>query len=230
MPAIESLPTLTSTTLASEAARVLRTAVLSGQFELGQHLVEADLADALDVSRATVREALRILRGEGLIVSSPHKGSYVVELDREDVIEIYEVRLALETLAVCRLCRTLTEDQEQHLLGLIEDMRTVGEGCDRYVFPLSKLDMQFHEALCRFSGNKRLWTAWKHLGNQMTLYFAAFPAKFEVHEFPQRHQAILDAITSCDPESALHVMMEHIHDAVSRILPDTEFPLSIMLA
>jgi DNA-binding GntR family transcriptional regulator len=81
----------------------IRDAIVDGRIPLGEPLRERQLAEELDISRAPIREALLTLEKEGLVVTTPHKGTFVASYSDEDVIEIYTLRAALEELAVTRL-------------------------------------------------------------------------------------------------------------------------------
>src|SRR5690625_3011319 len=86
--------------LHNKVCSVLRKAILKGELKAGERLVQTELAEAIGVSRMPIREALRTLETEGLIVMEPHKGAIVRSISIEDIKEIYELRLALEPLAL----------------------------------------------------------------------------------------------------------------------------------
>jgi GntR family transcriptional regulator, gluconate operon transcriptional repressor len=79
---------------------VLRERILTGDFAMGERLNEAGIARQLGISRGPVREALKELRAEGLVLEAPRRGAFIVELTAKDVAEIYELRAAIETGAV----------------------------------------------------------------------------------------------------------------------------------
>jgi DNA-binding GntR family transcriptional regulator len=214
---IATLDRLESTTLADKALTSLREAILAGEIPPGERLVETDLSRQFGVSRGVVREALNVLVGEGLVTSPPHRGSRVVELDGKRMLEAYEVRFAFESLAVIKLCGNITSRQESALRELLAQMQTAEARGDERA--LGNLDMSFHEKLVEFSGNSRLVQGWRRLKNEMTLYFVAFPRQHPHDSFPDRHERLLDAITSGDVRMALETLAEHIGRA-SRILPD----------
>ncbi len=204
------------TTLASDVANVLRDAIVTGYFAAGERLIESSLADELEISRTTLREALRVLSSEGLIITEPHRGSHVVELSREDMREIYEMRLALESMAATKVCGHLSKNQVKRLRSLIEQMKEASRNGD--ALTINELDMKFHETICQFANNARLWKFWKQMGGQMRLYFAAFQGKIQLEEIAQRHEAILDVLISGPKEEASRIFEHHIGDAASRIL------------
>lgn len=220
MGSLKDILNLSNTTLASEATRVLRNAILAGYFQPAERILETDLAEELNISRATLRHAIRDLVNEGLLVNPPRKGTYVVELDRDDIIEIYEVRLALETLAACKLCNTLTAEQIEYIQSLLEAMRQpTSRSAD---VELYELDMRFHESICRFSGNEHLYKVWMQLKGQLLLYFAASQRKFAFPDFAHRHEQILTAIISKDKSLVRDLVRGHIRDGVPLMTGDDE--------
>jgi DNA-binding GntR family transcriptional regulator len=214
------LPTIIGTTLVSASWKALRDAILSGHFSPGERLIETDIAKEFGVSRATVREALQLLRGDGLVTIQAHRGTYVNVLSNEDLIEIYELRQAIEVFAVLKLCRTLTTDQHEHLQGLIDEMRNVAEDSTHKNEILSQLDMKFHESICRFTGNNRLLKAWRSMGNNIFLYFASFLSKYEAYTYHERHQKVLDAIILGDPDLSREAMEYHLKSALQLVIPN----------
>src|SRR6478735_4361512 len=95
-----ALAPLETTTLATQVQRSLEHAIFTGQLKPGERLIEVDLADTLQISRASLREALRLLENKGLVVTSHRRGAFVIELTDRDVREIYRLRLLLEDYAI----------------------------------------------------------------------------------------------------------------------------------
>ena len=151
-PALQPLQAPRS--LAEDAADRIREQILAGGFRQGEHLVEARIAEQLNVSRGPVREALKLLRAEGLVEEEPRRGTFVARLDGADVREIYQVRAAVEGQAAKILASSRPAAE-------LEEMRSFAAAIDRAiaagdVAEVSRADLAFHEALCRLSGNARL--------------------------------------------------------------------------
>lgn len=106
---------------------VLRKAILQGDFKPGQRLKQSELADSLGVSRMPVREALRKLELEGLVILEPHKGAIVKSIQIEDILEIYELRSQLEKMAVELSVEGLVEDDIKQLKKLADKMESADE-------------------------------------------------------------------------------------------------------
>ncbi|MFB0546849.1 MAG: GntR family transcriptional regulator, partial [Anaerolineae bacterium] len=130
--------------LRHEVVDMIREAIISGKLEPGTHLAENALASQMSVSRAPIREALRQLEQEGLIVSIPNKGSFVKDFDEKDIDEVFTLRATLENLAMeLALGEGLQESDFDHLAQLINSQKEAveNEDFDR----LTTLDVQFHE-------------------------------------------------------------------------------------
>ena len=152
------LPPLARTSLGDSTADLIRERIFAGTFGPGSRLVEADLARQLQTSRAPVREALAMLRAEGLAREEPGRGTYVASLGRRDIEEIYEVRAGLESVAA----RLIIERNDGSALTALDralgEMRRVAATGDRRAF--ADADIALHGELCAQSGNGRLMRAW----------------------------------------------------------------------
>lgn len=199
---VQLLSKPTSKTLRTEVKAILHDAIVNGQLNPGDHLKESDLAAQLSVSRSPIREALRQLEQDGLVVSVPNQGSYVKAYTHKEIDEIFTLRAALENLA-CELIiqgNRLSSQDWEHLDWFIEKQR---EAIDAQAFDeLTELDMDFHEFICEKSGSKRLLTMWQSLRGQIQVLFYQ---RFRVLEqVPQTvdvdHMAILEALRLADIE------------------------------
>jgi DNA-binding GntR family transcriptional regulator len=191
-----------------EVIAAIRHAITSGALAPGERLVEQALSEELGVSRAPVREALRQLTGEGLVVAVPHKGTTVVELSKIDILEIYRLRAALEPLAVERLIEL---DNPAHLADLRGIIAQIGAAMpERDPIAVAALDMRFHERLCELSGLTRLLTAWRGLGNQLRSYFTVADYFYDDYSLVDNHEQIVRAIELGDLDQAYEVVQRHI--------------------
>src|SRR5689334_7325627 len=179
-------------TLAQSTAELLRERLLGGAFAPGQRLVEAEIARQLGISRGPVREALARLRAEGLAYEEPRRGSFVAALSAEDVREIYELRAALESQAA----RLLIER---------------GDGAG-----FAPLDAEFHEELCRSSGNSRLHRTFvTHAGVLRTLLWLEVITQYEeLGGLLRAHEALWAEIASRDVSRAEQACNQHLAQAL----------------
>lgn len=207
---------ITKHSLQDEIVQVLRKAIISGEVQPGQRLIEAELADTFGVSRAPLREALRELSADGLVQIVPRRGTFVVKLSDDDIREIYSLRLALESLAVEVLVDKSTPDQLAALQEIIQEIKGALQQSDKW--RVVQLDMRFHELMCALSGHSRLTKAWLRMSDQLHSFFAAADHLYEDKQIIERHQLLVDAIASGSREDALAAIREHIVNAADRLL------------
>ena len=126
----------------------LRQRIIDGVYEPGDRLTEERLADDFGVSRNPVREAIRVLQGEGFLVAQPRRGAVVARLSEQDVVDLFDVRLSLEVLAAKLAAERAGTTGTAALDRLLVLARTARRGAD-----LAALNTRFHAAICALSGN-----------------------------------------------------------------------------
>jgi DNA-binding GntR family transcriptional regulator len=188
----------------------IRASILSGELPAGVKLVENELARKYGVSRGPIREALRELSREGLVVDLPRRGTFVCTLTQADLTEVYAVREALETVAV-REATTSATDAE--LASLAETYRIMDEtwrGSDWNAAITA--DAQFHLALVKLAKNKRLTTIYEQMGAQTVLLLVtASQSDVALRGAPLQaiHRAIADAVVARDQDAGLLAIADH---------------------
>lgn len=213
-----SLPSLTDVvTLPNRVYTILEEAILQGKIKAGERLIEEDLANALGVSRAPIREALRMMQKEGLVVISPRKGAVVNSISHEDIAEIYEVSSALEGLAVEIFCNRYTDEElvflQQLYAGMEEQVRK------KNIVQYRKLNRQFHEALISGSKNKKIKELCGTLQKQISWFQNMnLSMQSRMGISLQEHKHIIDAFLAKDPEAAGKAASEHIALAAKAFL------------
>ena len=146
----------------------LRQAILKGELKPGERLLEIALAERLGVSRTPVREAMRKLEQEGLVVMIPRRGAQVASITEKDLNDVLEVRIALENVAIEKACKLITEDELGRLwVAAKEFEKTKAEG---NLVRLAETDVAFHEIIYQASDNKRLNQVLNNLREQMYRY------------------------------------------------------------
>jgi DNA-binding GntR family transcriptional regulator len=193
-------------------------AIHDGTLAPGQRLVEDRIAASLHVSRAPVREALRVLEREGLVEAKGRRGRFVAQVSAHDAWEVYTLRSALEGMAFHLAAGRASAEALQDLSNIVEEMRRVSRTGDRKL--LSELDTRFHETACRLSGNVRLYENWlsmfrqiRHLSGRVldTLYS-------DLNEVPGRHEHLVDLLAAGDPAAAEAAARSHIDPIATRII------------
>jgi DNA-binding GntR family transcriptional regulator len=200
---------LDNRTLWEQVRDRLREDILAGRLEPGTELSEVALAKDFGTSRGPLREALGRLASEGLVTITPRRGAVVAQLSREEFIDAYQVREALETLAV-RLAVPLMSDAEiAHLRELCELMDRAARDDEVRVF--FDTNNSFHEALVRGSRNRKLHDVHRMLVGQMVPYLPrSLELRGNLQQSVAEHQAILAAIEDRDVERAAALLAEHI--------------------
>jgi DNA-binding GntR family transcriptional regulator len=204
--------------LADEVADAIRNAIFAGRIDLGQRLVEEELASNLNVSRGPVREALVLLSQEGLVHVEHHRGATVAQLDLGGVHEIYSLRTALERLAAECLCLHATRDDFERIAGVLEQF-------DKLPRPLTRssvagLDVAFHDAVFQAAHHERLYRAWLTLRSQMFLYLVnrgALRHDF-AHSWLKDHEDLLEVLARRKRGPAVKLVEAHIEGPYQRVL------------
>ena len=198
--------------LAEDAADLIRQQILSGGFRRGEHLVEARIARQLNVSRGPVREAFKLLRSEGLLDEEPRRGTFVVTLSAADVREIYDLRAAVEGRAARLLARDPRPAAVAELRSAIDAMDAAATAGD--VQAVGRHDLEFHEGLCRLSGNRRLHAVFlQHVRALRTLIRLDEQLYRSPAEIAPQHRPILDAIEAGDSDLAAARCEAHCEEA-----------------
>lgn len=213
---ITGLRSATERYTAHEIVReTLRHAILSGELPGGTRLVQADLAVQLNVSTTPVREALRDLASDQLIRFHPHRGAVVHELDMDELQEIYEIRKALEPLAVRLAADRITKAQLKQATELCARMEKE-EDAGAWV----QANWEFHALLENGAQSPRLANLVKSVQDSSALYVA-----HAVHLDAARmrkgdadHRKILAAIRSGDGERAATTLERHLDTTLNAIL------------
>ena len=198
--------------LAQSVADQIRDEILSGRLPSGQRLVEARIADTLDVSRGPVREAFKLLCAEGLLEEEPRRGMYVVSLSADDVREIYDLRAALEGRAALLLAGSHRDADIQELHKRLSQLEAAaGRGDIRAV---SKADLEFHDAVVRLSRNRRIHSVFtRHVPLLKTLIPLDEHLYRSMDEIAFEHRPMLEAIEAGDPELARDRFVAHVERA-----------------
>src|SRR5918997_2038736 len=200
---------LDNRTLWEQVRDRLREDILAGRLEPGTELSEVALAREFGTSRGPLREALGRLAAEGLVTVTPRRGAVVTQLSRQEFIDAYQVREALETLAVRLAVPLLSNAEVAHLRELCELMaRAARDDEVRLFFDTNNI---FHEALVRGSRNRKLHEVHRMLVGQMVPYLPrSLELRGNLQQSVAEHEAILAAIEARDANRAAELLAEHI--------------------
>ena len=207
---------LERTSLRQQAVTALRTAITSGALAPSSPLVETELSEMLQISRGTLREAMRQLQQEGLISAGARGRLYVRHLDAKEIRDIFAVRAALEALAV----RDLAErDDRASVIPALREALEVMAHAENDLEARIESDLNFHRLLCRLTGNETLMHSWQSLEGsiRMSIMFAGLE-KAVGNMDVGRHSAIVDAIETGDSDTAASTVRSHMAWAASNLV------------
>jgi DNA-binding GntR family transcriptional regulator len=187
----------------------LRDEIISGRLMPGTELQEVVLAESLGVSRGPIREALGRLAAEGLVTVRPRRGAVVRSLSAEEFLEAYQVREALEVMAVRLAVAKLTADDLAELRRLIDEM---GARADRNdVQGFFEANAAFHRVFFEVAGNRMLAELYRQVRDQIDRHRQrSLELRGNVYRSVAEHRAILRAVQAGDVERAVHLVSEHI--------------------
>lgn len=211
-----ALPRVSSESRRDRVASAVRDAIISGQLRPGHRLIEMELAAQLGTSRAPIREALRQLEQEGLVVSSPYRGTEVVGVSQDEIEQVLvPIRLTIERFAFQRALPLLDNGDLLLLQSLVDDMHAAAdqENPER----LADADVRFHEHVIIRSAQPHCLQMWRAIQPRVRAYFRRdAPTYGTQHALAVQHQELLDALTGREPGVVQAAVERHIttHRAV----------------
>ena len=227
------LPSSAQTAPAAEERRSLPTQVrqaiedkiLTGALAEGDQIVEYQLAREMGISQTPVREALRTLERDGLIVTRPHRGTFVRRVTRAEAHERYTLGMELEAVAARMAMPRLTEADYRNLNDIVDEMAEAaklrgegGEGGEAFVHSV-EMNVAFHRYLVERAGHALLLKTWLGV-NPLNWRFTTYTRLLNPDpvELAERHRSLIDAYRSGDQVMAAAAIRTHIWDVAERVL------------
>jgi DNA-binding GntR family transcriptional regulator len=215
--------------LRAKAYQHIQRKLLAGDWAAGDVLSELAVAKELGTSRTPVREAFRDFEQEGVLEQVPRFGTRVKALDRRDLVELYELREALEPFAVVQAAGRLSEADAHTLQALCDDMKAVAEDLRKrgrsspdsaMMKRLMSADLTFHQLLIRAAGNRRMMKI--VADSRLLARIFATPRQEHnvtvIEETHRYHTQILHAVKAGKGEVARKLMAEHIRASLKEAL------------
>lgn len=195
----------------------LRRAILSGALPGGARLIQADIASQLSVSTTPVREALRDLATEGLVVFRAHIGAVVRELDFEELVELYDIRKAMEPLAIQRAAARITPGELSAAAALAKAMEQEGDPA-----AWAALNRTFHGQLEEAAHASFMLTVLKGVQDIAAIYVAhsLITEPGRMASGNKEHRALLAALERGDGDSAASILVAHLDSTLQSVLRD----------
>ena len=194
----------------------IRDDILSGNYTPGEELKEATLGKQLGVSRTPVREAIRKLELEGLVLMIPRKGAEVAEITEKNLRDVLEVRCALEELAVQLACDRINQEEIHELHAAAARFEQMFDSDD--ITSIAQADEAFHDVIFQATDNERLIQLLNNLREQMYRYRIEYLKKKEC--YPQliaEHEELITKITHHEKQEATKIMCRHIDNQVEAV-------------
>ena len=194
----------------------LRQAILRGELKPGERLMEIKLANKLGVSRTPIREAIRKLELEGLVLIIPRRGAEVAQITEKSLRDVLEVRRSLEALSVRLACERMGAKGLSELKKAEEDFEKVLGHDDITV--VAEADVAFHDVIYLATDNQRLIQLLSNFREQMYRYRSEYLKRKECHpKLLEEHREIIRAIENSEVEQATRITCQHIDNQVKRV-------------
>ena len=198
--------------------------LLDGTLREGDQIVEYRVARTLGISQAPVREALRKLERDGLVVSRPHRGTFVRRVTRRDAAERYSLGMELEAFAARLAMPRLTPVDYSHLERIIDEMSRVASCAKVGTIDFARsveLNVAFHRLLVERANHKMLLEAWLAV-NPLNWRFTTYTQLVNPDPvvLAERHRSVLTALRSGDQVMAAATLRAHIWDVAEQVLPN----------
>lgn len=202
----------------------LKSAIIAQKIKAGEILNERKLAERLGISRTPVREALQMLVNDGWVIVEPWKGAYVSPITKKDLVEVFQVRLALETLAIELIVEKITEAELEVLSDILLKQEKLWENYQADAF--IKVDREFHMVIAQITENKLLIDMLNNLSDMIRRI--GVQAVEDVNRYMEtldEHTRILNALQERNKEKATNAMKEHIlltNDNISKRFQESQ--------
>ena len=195
----------------------LRHAILVGELKPGERLMEIHLANKLGVSRTPIREAIRMLELEGLVIMTPRRGAEVAQITEKSMNDVLEVRQALDVLCVELACRRITAEELEDLKDACETFATSVETGD--LRQIAEADVALHDIIIKATGNPRLIQLVNNLSLQMYRYRFEYIKDSTQHEtLIREHRVIYESLVAGNAETAAQAARTHIDNQRNAII------------
>ena len=206
---------LQSSSLTSVVQQEIERRILQGELAPGAKLIEATLAEALGVSRGPVREAFRMLEEAGLVRQEKNRGVFVRDVPLDEAMEIFDLRAMMDEAVGRRLAATITPEQLRQVRAMVDAMEKAVKAGDTDGYHL--LNLEFHDTLVAFAGNRKLTALYRRLINELSLFRRMNLVDARLLPISAgEHRAIVRTIAAGDADAAGGAMRQHVMDSKQR--------------
>lgn len=204
--------------LGAEVVDRLREGIVTGVLKGGEHLREANLSAAMDVSRSPIRDAFAQLHHEGLVTLRRNHGAVVVGMSEQDIQEVYSLRVSLETLAVRRAIDLADADDIAALRAAASRIPKVQAVTDLKEY--ADLDLSFHDLIYRTARHQKLYQCWTMLRPHICRFLVSSNIANNLgrNRSDNEHEELVETIAGHDSERAVAMIESHLNAAYRRLL------------
>ncbi|MGH2962196.1 MAG: GntR family transcriptional regulator [Solirubrobacterales bacterium] len=217
--AASSAVQLNTVSTVQAAANALRELILDGQLEPGTRLREAEFAERLGIARHSFRAATQILIGDGMLRREPHRGVQVPVMTREDIVDTFRLRAALELEAVrIVIAARLVPDAAREA---VEELTSLGD--DAPWREVVEPDMRFHQAIIDATGSERIARTYAGVQAEIAMCMVhQRPLYDRPSQVAAEHEELLEVIVAKDQRRAARLFRTHLSDAAQRLSDSAE--------
>lgn len=206
---------LQSSSLTTVVQQAIERAILQGELAPGAKLNEAQLAEQLGVSRGPVREAFRSLEEAGLVRQEKNRGVFVRSIPLDEAMEIFDLRAMMDEAVGRRLAQQASPEQIKAIRTMVDAMERAVKAGDVDQYHL--LNLEFHDKLVEFAGNKKLFAIYRKLINELSLFRRMNLADGKLLPISaSEHRGIVKAIAAGDADAAGLAMRAHVQASKDR--------------
>lgn len=210
-------------TVKDQVYQILKEEILMGALAPGEKLIEQSIADRLHVSRSPVREAIKQLTGDGLVVSPPNKGARVRTLSERELNNYFDVRVMYEVYASKRALGNLAPAVRSELEELCEAFSQVAHS--KNIRDYQRLDWELHSTLIRLSDNELIQDNYSNLYVLLNNYFLiSGGGEIDMATGAQSHRAILNALLDSNATALEQLLIRHLEAGRKIALSSVRFP------
>jgi DNA-binding GntR family transcriptional regulator len=204
--------------LSQKVYHIIKRDIIKGNLVSNTRLFEEKIAEQMNISRTPVREALRILSAEGFVKLIPNIGIVVNQISSQDLSDILNIRLQLETYAIGLTAQKITEKDIDNLKKIIQQMKESLAAKDIMAF--SNLNYKYHKAIISISDNKKLIEICDNLHQQSEHWIKALGVQERLEESLQEHIDIYSSLKARDIDEAKKIMHIHLCNLIKNIFKE----------
>lgn len=205
------------TTIKQQIYKIIKDDICNGVYKPGQQINEVELANRLSISRSPIRESLRQLVSDGLAIEKPNRGVFVKKFSFEEMNDIYEYRVIIESFAIEQCTKKLNDKLKNVLMGFSERLERLYE--ERNLTDYINEDTIFHQTLVDLCGNEIVIDAYERvrlMNSQFRIYSLMDDLRFK--ESVEEHQGVIKAILDGDYQKAVEYNKIHLNKAKDTII------------